>query len=348
MSHVDLVKQFWTDSTMRGETLLFVQPSGDDEAQASLALTPTRIIRVQSADGTKTYEAGQDYVQAGRVLRLPAGSRIPVLTEAQLYPPRGSQRYGTCRTREADILFADKTEYHVLQVAVTYEFAPGDWQTPATITRKQSLPRLAGLLAAKKDISVVLLGDSISAGCNSSALYNAPPHQPAYGQLTVNAIAEHFGVKAKLLNLSVAGTNSNWGLTQVDDAGKAKPDLMLLAFGMNDASEKAPPEKFGAAIQGIMEGVRKVHPETEFILVSGMTGNPEWTHTHEEFYSQYRQALLKLAVPGVAVADVTSLWLEFQNRKKFYDLTGNGLNHPNDFGHRLYGQVLWSLLMNIE
>jgi len=29
--------------------------------------------------------------------------------------------------------------------------------------------------------------------------------------------------------------------------------------------------------------------------------------------------------------------------KHDFDLTGNGLNHPNDFGHRLYAQTLLSL-----
>jgi hypothetical protein len=46
---------------------------------------------------------------------------------------------------------------------------------------------------------------------------------------------------------------------------------------------------------------------------------------------------------GIAVADVTSLWTKALERKTFYDLTGNGVNHPNDFGHRLYAHVLIEL-----
>lgn len=34
-----------------------------------------------------------------------------------------------------------------------------------------------------------------------------------------------------------------------------------------------------------------------------------------------------------------------QNSKDFLAITGNGVNHPNDFGHRVYAQVLLSLLM---
>ena len=43
------------------------------------------------------------------------------------------------------------------------------------------------------------------------------------------------------------------------------------------------------------------------------------------------------------MADVTSVWLELAKRKPYWDYTGNGLNHPNDFGHRLYAQVILAL-----
>ena len=49
---------------------------------------------------------------------------------------------------------------------------------------------------------------------------------------------------------------------------------------------------------------------------------------------------------GVALADMTSFWEEMLEHKRDWDLTGNGVNHPNDFGHRVYAQVLSSLLIS--
>ncbi len=49
---------------------------------------------------------------------------------------------------------------------------------------------------------------------------------------------------------------------------------------------------------------------------------------------------------GAVLADVTSLWRDVLTRKGVYALTGNGVNHPNDFGHRLYAQVILSLLVD--
>jgi len=60
-------------------------------------------------------------------------------------------------------------------------------------------------------------------------------------------------------------------------------------------------------------------------------------------YPQYRDALMRLSGPGVAVADLTSMWADLLKIKKFVDLTGNGVNHPNDFAHRVYAEVILEL-----
>ena len=41
------------------------------------------------------------------------------------------------------------------------------------------------------------------------------------------------------------------------------------------------------------------------------------------------------------------MWAELLKRKTFYDLTGNGLNHPNDFGHCVYAETLLALLIDV-
>ena len=45
------------------------------------------------------------------------------------------------------------------------------------------------------------------------------------------------------------------------------------------------------------------------------------------------------------MADMTSLWTEMLKRKRDCDLTGNGVNHPSDFGHRVYASAILSLLI---
>jgi len=89
----------------------------------------------------------------------------------------------------------------------------------------------------------------------------------------------------------------------------------------------------------------------EVILVATMLGNDQWRHTPREMFPLYLDALKSLAgtndqsAPGIALADLTSLWTEMLKRKRDSDLTGNGVNHPSDFGHRVYASAVLSLLV---
>jgi len=75
-----------------------------------------------------------------------------------------------------------------------------------------------------------------------------------------------------------------------------------------------------------------------------MLGNRNWTTLKHEVFPQYRDALAELVAPGIALADLTSIWTGFLDLKKDWDQTGSGVNHPNDFGHRVYTQVITTLL----
>ncbi len=79
-----------------------------------------------------------------------------------------------------------------------------------------------------------------------------------------------------------------------------------------------------------------------------MTANSEWAFAAPEFYPQYATALSKLTGPGVAFADVTEVWSAIAARKQHMDLSGNGLNHPNDYGHRLYAETILAVVGGAE
>jgi lysophospholipase L1-like esterase len=191
----------------------------------------------------------------------------------------------------------------------------------------------------------MLCGDSISAGANASLLTKAPPGCPDYGKLTSLALEHHFGSKVTFINHAVGGWTSGNGLQQAKEQhiGKAKPDLVIIAFGMNDVFQRNV-AAYEANIRGLMEAIRADAPDAEFILVASMLGNAEWGMPMEQF-PMYRDALAKLCGPGVVLADMTSIWDALLKRKRFYDLTGNGVNHPNDFGHCVYAQSLLALLV---
>ncbi|MBL4886399.1 MAG: SGNH/GDSL hydrolase family protein [Planctomycetaceae bacterium] len=276
---------------------------------------------------------------------MPAGSRIVSSTPAQMRRPANSQRHRlTHRDGNGEILFGALLEYHDLQTSITYQHAENQWKFPVPKFDEKILPKVIGKLRNKKPVSIVVLGDSISSGCNASGWAGGEPFQPAYPELLQQHLAAEYQTQVKLANPSVGGMSTPWALTMVDTVVKSKPDLLILAFGMNDSAGRSTKD-YQAYTKQMIEKVRQELPDCEFILVATMLGNADWTVLKHERFPEYRDALAELCGPGVALADVTTMWTGILKHKTFIDITGNGVNHPNDFGHRVYAQTISGLLV---
>jgi lysophospholipase L1-like esterase len=284
--------------------------------------------------------------ESGRTIRLPKDSRIPFRTRESLCPEAGAPNSMPAK-KESDrnLFWSEGHLFHDLQVEVTYTHSGKQWREwGASIPQiaEKNLSRTLAKLKGKEALSMVLLGDSISEGYNASGYVDAPPHQPPYGELVAASLRETYGSEVVFKNLAVAGRETLWGIEQVESLLAEKPDLALIAFGMNDAGGKTA-EEYSENIRQIVEPLR-AHG-AEVILIATMTGNPEWTAFPDpNRFLEFRDCLAGLTGEGVAMADVTSVWTEIVRHKKYLDLSGNGLNHPNDFGHRLYAQVILALL----
>lgn len=341
-----LREPFWNSKWMYGEALLFVQPTAAERPFARLAFTPNKTVALQSATGLIAYVEGQDYIVDAktRTITLPPGSKIPFVTSAQLSPPPGSPNsMGGNIDGKNNLLWAEGHFFHDMEVEATYSHAKNEWNGYAPVVAKTNLSKTLALLKKKKTLQIVMLGDSISAGYNASAHVEAAPMMPPYAELVRSGLQAAYGSPVSLKNLAVAGKNAEWGLTQTDAVIAAKPDLVLLAFGMNDSGAFAP-EAYIANIKKTIDTIHAQLPNTEFILVASMLPNSNWAAVRVDRFPLYRDALNGLTGPGIALADMTAVWTEMSARKAYLDLTGNGLNHPNDFGHRLYAQVILGLL----
>lgn len=342
----ELLRPFWQGDVVEGESVLFIRDAQTGEARASVLFPIQELLAVRNSAGDVTYENGKDFLwkPASREIVLPAGSRIPSRTVHELRRPAKSQRFElTHRDGNGEILFGGRLEYAEMQTCINYRHAPALWATPVPKFDPRQLPRSVARLVNRQSLSMVTLGDSISAGANASALYDAAPYQPAYPELVRRHLAEQFRVPVTMQNLAVGGTDTAWGLTQIDKVVEAQPHLVILAFGMNDAAGRSP-QSYLENTKTMIAKLREQLPECEFILVAPMLGNRGWVRLKHDAFPQYRDALKSIVEPGIALADLTSIWTEFLERKQDWDQTGNGVNHPNDFGHRVYAQVLTKLL----
>lgn len=320
---------------MENEPVLFIREWSQPFAEGKLLFVPTKAPTLRSPDLKTTYKEGTDYrwIEESKTFELVPGSHIPFKTHAEMVPPEGSPNtlYG--------VLFSEGRYFHDLQVQVSYSHS--DTWPLKNAPNQEGLRRTLAALKAKKPLKLVALGDSITEGYNASGFKpsEAPPFQPAYPQLVANTLKKRFGAPVTLTNLGVAGTTAEWGLSRVAKVAAEKPDLVILAFGMNHSE---PDSEFEAAMRKLCDAVQTQCPTAEIILVAPMMGNP-LAFPAKRFLG-YRDALKKLTSEKISLADVTTPWMELMKHKNFSDLSGNNINHPNDFGHRLYAEVICQLL----
>ena len=311
---------------MLDEPVVFIAPD-DGPAEAGLLFVPRELHTVRNLAGTITYTEGADYLVdrgQGRLVRTP-GSRMPLVW------PDGLVAHDDVRMHE-----------RLVAVSYTHDLEPVPQALAAGAG--STLERTAGRLRRQEPLSICLLGDSIAEGYDASGFHGVPPLQPGFASLVASALGQLHGGPVRLDNLAVAGSSAADGRWLTADAAAKAPHLVIVAYGMNDACW-ADADEFAINMTAILDGIRAKCPEVECLLVSPMLPTPHCHWVMPERFPHYRDALLHLGRrEGVAVADVTALWRAVLERKSPYDLTANGTNHPNDFGHRLYVQTLLALV----
>jgi lysophospholipase L1-like esterase len=340
-----------TSGEVYGEAILF-----RENGCSKPAFRPESIISVRRHATGELYREGVDYIfdaATGTITLLP-GSRIPVTTEEELFPPEGSKLYpdpdaiaigggpgGKLIRFSHNRFFQDR----VVDVDyVTREELPQIAALPAG-----KLPRFQARLKDNSDepVRITVIGDSITEGLNASGYQHFPPGIPNYIDQFQFALSRATGKIVMVDNQAISGTGCRHADKIEERWLKGQPDLLIAAYGMNDYGMK--PEEFIQQNLHIIEQGRKLWGDkTEYLLVLPMTGNPDWEHTPSEAADAFADAEREFVAKqpaDVALADVRELWCNILARKSFNDMTSNGVNHPNDYGHTLYASALLSLFV---
>ncbi len=340
-----LFEPFWKGNTAYGEAVALVKEPDDATPTGTLLFTPDKILAVRSSDGKTEYEEGKDFIVDAekRRLVLTPGSRIASVERAALYKQKGDKQAVPHKIDDPDVyLLYAEAWFKTIQVVVDYTHGDA-WSGFAPAFAGDVLPKTIAKLKSGAGLRITVTGDSISTGANASS--KGPPFSPGYVILVQRALQQAYGGTVEATNLALAGTTAFGGVKKVPDIVATQPDLVVIAFGMNDTAGKSP-SQYGGQLRQIVDGVRAALPDAEFLVVTSSVANPEWSWSPATQFPPYRDAAKAVAGPGVAVADVTEVWLEILARKRYQDLAGNGINHPNDYGHRLYAQTILALLVD--
>jgi len=342
-----LLQPFWVGDRMSNEPIFFLQELNATVATARLLFVPTKILALSSVNGGMAFVEGKDYTwkRGTNLLTLTPGSRVPFKTWAEMHPPIGAPHtLGRARGGDTSLYFIENSPtFQNLQPLATYEHSD-KWAGQIPQSDTVGLARTIAKLRAKQPVTIVVLGDSISAGGGASSLFHEFPYQPGYVDLVADGLRLRYGSEISVTNLSEGGQDTGWGVTKTSEVIAAKPDLILLSFGGNDGSRRFTAAAYEENNRKIISAIRDAVPQADFILTATMGANPEWDQSAFEYYPQYLAALNRIKQPGVAVADLTTVWAKMLKIKKFYDLTMNGINHPNDFGQRVYAHVVLQLM----
>lgn len=332
----------WQGDIVYNETLMFVENEDGSLDPAPLLYEPVEVLSVRSFDLLTEYEPGNDYtVENGRIALTP-GSRIYRWAYSDYYPDHAIPGATFEKSGGGFIAFGEGDTFFKTQIAVTYRHK-GQWSGVRPVFAGELKNTLQKLRAGEK-VTVVYYGDSITTGANSSN--TQAPFAPIWTRLVTEKLADAYqNSNIEQVNTAVGGTNAKWGCQNAKQLVAAyRPDLTVIAFGMNDAGTSA--ISYAASILSIIEQTRRSNPDAEFILVSPMLPNREVRGFYGNQY-QFESVLFGIAgfEAGVAAVPVWSIHKYMLDSKRYYDMTGNNVNHPNDFLARVYAQAVSSLLV---
>lgn len=349
VSQFHVANWYWSDGTIFGEPVLPLATRDGSAPRFTLWAPVSKILKVEQAKSQQVYSEGSDYLVSGNQLVIPAGSTIHLAPAdfPNTLPPPPDQFHSFEVTKEGGPLRISN-DYLDQQLSITYQPAA----LPAAPIRAKPLPRFQAKLKNCSPIAISYYGDSVTAGANSSYTVNDAPFQRPFVDLVGAYLSQLCPGQVFYRDQGVVGDDSANGLALVrSQASSTASDVVFLGYGLNDAG-LTPVSKadFKAHLQSMIKLVRYNAPGTEFVLLSGILANPDWKFTDIPSFSAYRDAMNELAQQdsGITVIDVTTPWASLISQKSYYDLTANGSNHPGDFGHLLYAQIIINSLVNAQ
>jgi lysophospholipase L1-like esterase len=357
------LQKVWESDTVFEEPICYLQVENNNIIGGNLLYAPSKILKIVSSDGSYIYEEGKDYAVCGNKILRTDKSNIPVLPRSTYWIPyTGEENTKWLRIRGGEYYAKIFPEIYQYQVLVSYQHQER-WKGYIPENMAALLPRTRNMFTKKEHVNFVFYGDSITAGWEASGCdeividvntlkkfhnyCHRPPYIPTWVTLVTTAVKEHYGYDdITKINLGAGGSSSSWGNTNAAElVNPSHPDLVILAFGMNNLQDES--EKYEQEIVGIITTIRRQNPECEFLLVSPMIPNPEIRGFINNKLAKHEEVLFHLqkSMSGVAVAPVNSVFYELERYgKQYLDITGNCINHPNDFSVRIYAQTILSAL----
>ncbi len=356
-----LLAPVWETSEILRETGLVV----GEEGSVKLLKTPTHgCVEVKNIFGDVLYEEGVDYTLDGDKIKRIEGGALPFFAvddyfrkepNAHVKLKVNPEKVEFSFPEDRYIYFSECVDCFERYITVSYRVEEEDVDVEnCLIVGDNRVQGFVEKLRAGKNANILLYGDSITVGCNATGTQyggNVSPYQPDWNTLVRLYLEKKFGVEISVRNEAVGGWSSINGIDSFEvkcaDALETT-DLFCIGFGANDLHTE--PEHFKKNLAGMIDGYFEKNPNGNVLLYSCLLPNNQATGWRAN-QPLFEQALIDLANDydrvGVAKVSKVFLWVEGQG-KKTRDFLANSVNHPNDFGVRIYAQTLLKTILGDE
>ncbi len=395
-----LTQPFWVGNTMYDESVLLVAKTDDngnviEAPRAKLLFEAEKIKSVtwyfheNHGSEIKTMTEGVDFVyENGYIVALGSivhndildldefTTNMPYVTDKMLtgeqkFPGLTLQSDIPSKTDGLCLPFTEGYQIVQMQLSVTYTHAGNLWAgTTPEYLGGTTLSKTLAKLQNKEEVNVLVFGDSISTGANSSSVLGINPGLATWPKLFAEGLSSYYGGTVNLKNTSVGGWTSANGISggtgwvagvQVQKPGLATqfvngelkgyvPDIAVLGFGMNDATLGLAIDTYCNNMMSMIKTLRQQNPDCEIILLGTMLANP-MAKNQSKNQTEYTEYLKKIAknYENVSVVDIGAMHQDLLDSGKHYtEMSSNNVNHPNDFFARVYAMNLLSTLVEFE
>lgn len=355
----ETVTPFYTGNVIYNESVLLIK--GDDgKAVGKLQFKPVRILSVRDYTLKHEYDLSLFNV-SDRTLTVNDPDRVTYLTEKNLQGlemPEGFYLKNSVKNTLTDCVlmagavYTESPFYYGKQIYVSYVYDTKDLNTSLYATYKTSvLPKTQAKLAFGDSLKICATGDSVMEGCSSSKKFNHEPFMDNFMTLTVQELKRAYNNEnITLSNQAVGGMASGWGAEDAQTLKLANehPDLLYIHFGINDLGSQNSAESYYINIKKIIDDVHGVTPDCEVVLIKAFNANPDIYD--QAGFERYWAKLDQLASENANVytLDMFSQSLALIAAKDYYSVTGNGINHVNDFSARLYAMNMIAQLVKYK
>ena len=334
----------WTGNTVYNETVWPLDLSGEGDIEIPLLYRADEIISVTDTRLERVFEAGGDYELKDGKIVVKRGGEMSFTRKSDFFLDHIQEEspFKIGCSEGGWLFFAEGDQITKKQYAVTYTHSD-KWE--GFVPKKTAkLPKIREKITNKTPFGFAFFGDSITYGCNSSGMpeINVPPYAPIWPKMTVEALQDR-GIDVSYINRAVGGMDSRWGAEKCGELfERDKFDLFLIAFGMNDGENS----HFYDNNVRMIEAALKINPDCEFLLVTTMLPHKLAAGFFRE--QIYQQAILEKICEEYGekaeLVPMTDMHKALLQKKRYFDMTGNNVNHPNDFLASVYAQTILAVL----